>query len=112
MGERENMGLTAAHTPTQTLRGTWEQILARKDEIPRDSVIELSVYEVRPPIMTPTMVLMKSWLEEDATSDPDEIRVAEENLIAFKRNMNLPRKETGARLLFPEVEENLQDNKS
>ena len=100
------MGLTITRPPVKTLRGTWDQILARKDEISKDSLVEMSVYDIMPPIMTPTMLLMKSWLEQDATSDPDEIHAAEENLIAFKRSMNLPRKETGARLLFPEVEEN------
>ena len=54
--------------------------------------------------MTPTMALMKLWLEQDATDDPEEIREAEEDLLEFKRNMNLPRKEAGARLHYPEVE--------
>jgi hypothetical protein len=47
---------------------------------------------------------MKSWLEEDATDDPEEILKADEELSAFKHNMNLPRKEAGARLLYPEDE--------
>ena len=51
------------------------------------------------------MLLMRLWLEEDATDNPEEIRQAEEELKEFKRNMNKPRKEAGARLLFPEVEE-------
>ena len=50
------------------------------------------------------MALMKSWLDEDATNDPEEMRAAEEDLLEFKRNMNLPRKEAGARLLYPEAE--------
>lgn len=52
----------------------------------------------------PTIALLQSWIAEDATDDPEEIRKAEEELIEFKRNMNAPRKEAGARLLFPEVE--------
>ena len=51
-----------------------------------------------------SIALLKSWLEEDATDDPEEIRAAEEDLREFKHNMNLPRKEAGARLLYPEVE--------
>ena len=51
-----------------------------------------------------SIALLKSWLEEDATDDPEEIRAAEEELREFKRNMNLPRKEAGARLHYPEVE--------
>ena len=51
-----------------------------------------------------TIALMQSWIAEDATDDPEEISQAEAELIEFKRNMNAPRKEAGARLLFPEVE--------
>ena len=51
-----------------------------------------------------TIALLDSWLREDATDDPEEIRKAEEDLREFKRNMNAPRKENGERLLFPEVE--------
>jgi hypothetical protein len=51
-----------------------------------------------------SIALLRSWLEEDATDDPDEIRKAEAELSDFKRNMNLPRKEAGTRLLYPEVE--------
>lgn len=50
------------------------------------------------------MALMRSWLDEDATDDPEEIRAAKEELREFKRNMNQPRKEAGARLLYPEAE--------
>lgn len=60
--------------------------------------------EPTPNRLTATMALMKSWLEEDATEDPEELRQAQEELDAFKRNMNAPRKETGARLHYPEVE--------
>ena len=52
----------------------------------------------------PTIALLRSWIAEDATDDPEEIRKAEEELIEFQRNMNAPRKEAGERLLFPEVE--------
>jgi hypothetical protein len=90
------------HQPTRTFRGTWEELLAHSDEIPKSSQIELRILEPGRP--TATMALMKAWLEEDATDDPEEIRAAEEELREFKLSMNLPRKETGARLLYPEVE--------
>ena len=51
-----------------------------------------------------SIALLKTLLEEDATDDPQELRQAEEELREFKRNMNLPRKEAGARLLYPEAE--------
>jgi hypothetical protein len=53
--------------------------------------------------MTPTMKLLQSWIDA-APTDPEEIRIAEEELREFKRNMNAPRKEAGARLLYPDVE--------
>ena len=88
--------------PKKILRGTWDEIMAHSDEIPRTSEVELRVFE--PKKQTATMALMQSWLEEDATEDPEEIHTAEEELREFKRNMNLPRKEAGARLLYTEVE--------
>jgi hypothetical protein len=39
-----------------------------------------------------------------APTDPEAVREAEEDLRDFMRNMNLPRKEAGARLHYPEVE--------
>lgn len=51
----------------------------------------------------PTIALIESWINEVPT-DPEAIREAEEDLNEFKRNMNKPRKESGARLLYPEVE--------
>ncbi len=88
--------------PSKVFRGTWDEILTHSDEIPQTSEVELRVFE--PKRQTATMALMTSWLEEDATDDLEEIRAAEEELREFKRNMNLPRKESGARLLYPEVE--------
>jgi hypothetical protein len=39
-----------------------------------------------------------------APSDPAAVREAEQDLRDFMRNMNVPRKESGARLHYPEVE--------
>ena len=88
--------------PRQTFRGTWDQVLAQSAEIPKTSEVELRVFESKP---TATMLLMKAWLEEDATDNLEEIVTAEEELLEFKRNMNLPRKEAGMRLLYPEADE-------
>ena len=95
-----------ARQPGKIYRGTWDQILAHSDEIPKTSEVEVRVFEPEPETETETatMALLRSWLEEDATDDPEELRAAEEELREFKRNMNLPRKEAGARLLYPEVE--------
>ncbi len=47
------------------------------------------------------IALLKSWREQDATDDPEEIRKAEEELAEFKRNMNANRATTGERLVYP-----------
>ncbi len=94
------------HSPSKTYRGTLDEVLSHRDEIPPDATVELKVFAEEPEAQreTPTMALMRQWLKEDATDDPEELRAAEEELLAFKRAMNLPRKETGARLHYPEVE--------
>ena len=58
--------------------------------------------QLKPQKPTLTMLLMRSWMEEDATDDAEEICKAKEELEEFKRNMNEPRKEARARLLYPE----------
>ena len=47
------------------------------------------------------IALLKSWREQDATDDPDELHEAEEELAEFKRNLNTNRAATGERLAFP-----------
>ena len=56
--------------------------------------------EAQSQIETATMALMRMWREEDATDDLEEIRATEADLLEFKRNMNLPRKIGGMRLLL------------
>ena len=51
----------------------------------------------------PTIALLESWIAT-APTDPEAVREAEEDLREFKRNMNLPRRETGTRLHYPEAE--------
>jgi hypothetical protein len=91
------------HQPSKTLRGTWDEILAHSDEIPKTSEVEVRVFEPDPAADDPTVALLESWIAE-APTEPEAIREAEEDLREFKRNMNLPRKEAGARLHYPEVE--------
>jgi len=47
------------------------------------------------------IAMLQSWLEEDATDDPEELRQAEEELEELKRNLNANRAATGERLVFP-----------
>lgn len=47
------------------------------------------------------MELLQSWLDEEATSDPDEIRQAEQELEEFKRAMNASRTDSADTAVFP-----------
>src|SRR5690348_9799463 len=90
--------------PRRTLRGTWAQILAHQDEIPRTSQVEVRVLEAEPVTdADPTIALLESWIAQ-APTGREAIEEAEGDLRAFKRSMNRPRKESGARLHYPEAE--------
>jgi hypothetical protein len=52
-------------------------------------------------IDTATLDLLAAWREQDATTDPEKIREAEEELADFKKAMNESRKTVGEPLLFP-----------
>jgi hypothetical protein len=52
-------------------------------------------------IDTATLELLAAWKAEDATTDPEELRQADEEVAEFKKAMNENRAATGARLLFP-----------
>ncbi len=92
--------------PLKTLRGTWNEILSHSHEIPEGSQVEVRVFgkAVSANPETATMTLLRSWLEEDATDNAEEVAEAEADLLAFKRGMNAPRKEAGTRLPYPEAE--------
>jgi hypothetical protein len=50
---------------------------------------------------TATLELLAAWKSEDATTDPEKLRKADEEIAEFKRAMNANRAAAGARLLFP-----------
>ena len=50
---------------------------------------------------TATLELLASWKAQDATTDPEQIRAAEEEVNEFMKAMNRSRAATGERLLFP-----------
>jgi hypothetical protein len=47
------------------------------------------------------IALLRSWREQDATDDPEEIRKAEKELEEFKQNINANREVTGERRVYP-----------
>jgi hypothetical protein len=49
---------------------------------------------------TATLALLAAWKAEDATTDPEKLREADEQIAEFKNAMNENRAATGARPLF------------
>jgi hypothetical protein len=52
-------------------------------------------------IDTATLELLAIWRAQDATTDPDQIRAAEQELAEFKKALNESRTVAGDSLLFP-----------
>jgi hypothetical protein len=50
---------------------------------------------------TATIELLAAWKAQDATTDAEKLREADEEVAEFKKAMNVNRAATGARLLFP-----------
>jgi hypothetical protein len=50
---------------------------------------------------TATLELLAAWKAEDATSDPEKLCEADEEIAELKKAMNESRATVGARLLFP-----------
>jgi len=50
---------------------------------------------------TATLELLAAWKAEDATTDPEVLRKADNEVAEFKKAMNETRSASGARLLFP-----------
>lgn len=83
--------------PEHTLRS------ADYDVQKKQADFDMQNQEKKPDDSDPSIALLLSWIAQ-APSDPEAIREAEEDLLEFKKNMNLPRRETGARLHYPEAE--------
>lgn len=103
------MTLTIDLTPTEEAR---LEAAARQEGVTPGEVVRKIVSEHLPtvavegagpsPENAAAIALLTSWLAEEATDDPEQIRRAEEELVEFKHNLNGNRAATGERLLFPE----------
>ena len=98
------MGRLNTGQPSIIWRGTVDEVFSHRDETPVGATVELKIFDPQPqPVEeTATMILMRTWLTQDATDDPVQLQVASQETSEFKRNMNQPRKETASRLLYPE----------
>jgi hypothetical protein len=52
-------------------------------------------------IDTATLELLARWRVQDATTDPEQIRAAEQELAEFKKALNESRTVAGEPVLFP-----------
>lgn len=64
--------------PTKTYRVAWDELMSRRHEIAPDAVLEVKVYEPEtvPQVDEENQALinlLRSWREEDATDDPQEL---------------------------------------
>lgn len=82
--------------PIQTYRGTWDELMSRRDEIAPNAVLEVKVYQ---PDSSPrideenqTLIsLLQSWREEDATDNAEEMERRDTETDALMNNLQASR---------------------
>lgn len=95
--------------PAKIYRGTWDELMRRRDEFAPDAVLEVSVYspraEAAPPVISEksaaAIAFLESWIKKDFTDDPEELRKAAAEIADLQDNLNKNRVESGERPLFP-----------
>jgi hypothetical protein len=68
---------------------------------PRPTVQPLRSVSGNGAIDTATLELLARWRVQDATTDPEQIRAAEQELAEFKKALNESRTVAGEPVLFP-----------
>lgn len=82
--------------PIQTYRGTWDELMSRRDEIAPNAVLEVKVYQ---PDSSPwideenqTLIsLLQSWREEDATDNAEEMERRDTETDTLMNNLQASR---------------------
>lgn len=95
------MTLAIDLTPAEELR---LRVAAQQKGIAPAELVRKLLTEHLPPAHdenAASIALLQSWLEEDVTDDPAEIRQAQGELEAFKRAINAERERAGARRIYP-----------
>ncbi len=102
------MPLTIDLSPTDQAR--LDAAAREKGVAPAELARELVTHHLPPTMQklsvrsgndAPTVALLQSWLEEDATDDPEEVRKAQEELDEFKQGINAERDKAGSRRVYP-----------
>ncbi len=61
--------------PTKVYRGTWDELMRRRDEFAPNAVLEMKVYAPQIDQENQELIsLLQSWREEDATDAPQEMQ--------------------------------------
>ena len=94
-GTAQELARFLAQSPTRRFR------LIEMDEDEESTSVPNTAKSVIDAENAAAIALLKSWREQEATDDPEEISKAEEDLAEFKRRMNANRTETGERLVYP-----------
>ena len=90
--------------PIKTYRVTWDELMNHRNEISPKAVLEVRVYEPEAASKVSVkngaaIALLKQWLTEDATDDPEEIRRADVEVNELMENLDKNRIEAGERSL-------------
>ena len=84
--------------PAELIKKMVDERMPDVSRIPEESEKPTAVIDDR---SKAAIALLQSWMEQDATDDPAEIRKAEQDLEELKRNLNANRAATGERPVFP-----------
>ena len=82
--------------PIKTYRGTWDELMSHRNEIAPGAVLEVRVYEpeTAPQIDQENQALidlLRSWREEDATDDSQELERRDAETNALMTNLQASR---------------------
>lgn len=78
--------------PAKVYRGTWDELMRRRDEFAPDAVLEVKVYAPQIDQENQELIgLLQSWREEDTTDDPDEMQQRDAETTELLTNLQASR---------------------
>lgn len=82
--------------PIKTYRVSWDELMSRRSEIAPDAVLEVKVYQPEPAPQIDAenqalINLLRSWREEDTTSDLQDMERRDAETTALMSNLQASR---------------------
>ncbi len=82
--------------PIKTYRVSWDELMSRRSEIAPDAVLEVKVYQPEPALQIDEenqalINLLRSWREEDATGDLEEMERRDAETTTLMSNLQANR---------------------